>query len=150
MHNGMRSALRATAGVALLAIAPVTWPDRVAALSNQAAPPEAARRPAKGSAVGLAQTPLIGILDRFAAADVPRKGPAEIEVAPRQWDKPVPPGLPGNGIAQHSMLYIGEGYNRMFLVHGGRIVWTYDTGPGNEYDDVWMLSNGNVLFTRMQ
>jgi hypothetical protein len=118
----MRSAPRAAAGVALLAV----------------------------SAVGLAQTPLIGILDRFAAADVPRKGPAEIEVAPRQWDKPVPPGLPGNGIAQHSMLYIGEGYNRMFLVHGGKIVWTYDTGPGNEYDDVWMLSNGNVLFTRMQ
>jgi len=29
-------------------------------------------------------------------------------------------------------------------------VWTYSTGPGNEYDDVWMLSNGNILFTRMQ
>ncbi len=48
------------------------------------------------------------------------------------------------------MLYIGEGYNKMFLVNQGKIVWTYSTGPGNEYDDVWMLSNGNILFTRMQ
>ncbi len=48
------------------------------------------------------------------------------------------------------MLYIGEGYNKMFLLNQGKIVWTYSTGPGNEYDDVWMLSNGNILFTRMQ
>ncbi len=33
---------------------------------------------------------------------------------------PVPPGLPGKGMAQHSMLYIGEGYNKMFLVDKGK------------------------------
>jgi outer membrane protein assembly factor BamB len=38
----------------------------------------------------------------------------------------------------------------MFVVRDGKIVWTYSTGKGNEYDDVWMLSNGNILFTRMQ
>jgi hypothetical protein len=38
----------------------------------------------------------------------------------------------------------------MFLVNHGKIVWTYSTGPGNEYDDAWMLPNGNILFTRMQ
>jgi hypothetical protein len=38
----------------------------------------------------------------------------------------------------------------MFLVNDGKVVWTYQTGPGYEYDDVWMLSNGNILFTRMQ
>ena len=48
------------------------------------------------------------------------------------------------------MLYIGEGYNKIFVVDGGKIVWTYSTGAGWEYDDVWMLSNGNVLFSRMQ
>ncbi len=48
------------------------------------------------------------------------------------------------------MLYAGEGYNKMMLVDKGKVIWTYSTGPGNEYDDVWMLSNGNVLFTRMQ
>jgi len=48
------------------------------------------------------------------------------------------------------MLYVGEGYNKMFLVNDGKIIWTYSTGNGNDYDDVWMLSNGNILFTRMQ
>ena len=48
------------------------------------------------------------------------------------------------------MLYLGEGYNKMFLINQGKVIWTYSTGGGNEYDDVWMLSNGNILFTRMQ
>jgi hypothetical protein len=95
-------------------------------------------------------TPLMALLGRFTAASVPAMGPAEIEVAPRTWDKPIPPGLPGNGMAQHSMLYVGEGYNKILLVNEGKITWTYSTGPGWEYDDIWMLSNGNVLFTRMQ
>src|SRR5581483_11283123 len=38
----------------------------------------------------------------------------------------------------------------MYLVNDGKVVWTYSTGGGFEYDDVWMLSNGNILFTRMQ
>jgi hypothetical protein len=92
----------------------------------------------------------MSLLGRFTAADVPAVGPNEIEVAPRKWDQPVPPGLPGKGMAQHPMLYIGEGYNKILLVDKGKIIWTYSTGPGWEYDDVWMLSNGNILFTRMQ
>ena len=95
-------------------------------------------------------TPLMALLDRFSAPDVPALGPAETEVAPRKWDQPIPQGLPGRGLAEHPMLYIGEGYNKMFLVNDGKIIWTYSTGKGNEYDDVWMLSNGNILFTRMQ
>ncbi|MGB6430322.1 MAG: hypothetical protein WBF06_07030 [Candidatus Acidiferrales bacterium] len=95
-------------------------------------------------------SPLMAQLARFTASDVPALGPAEIAVAPRSWDQPIPPGLPGNGAAQHPMLYVGEGYNKIFLVNGGKIIWTYSTGTGNEYDDVWMLSNGNILFTRMQ
>ena len=62
----------------------------------------------------------------------------------------IPPGLPGKGLAQHPMLYIGENCNKMFLVNKGKVIWTYSTGGGPEYDDVWMLSNGNILFTRMQ
>jgi outer membrane protein assembly factor BamB len=96
-------------------------------------------------------TPLMSLLDRFAAADVPALGPAETECAPRKpIENPNPPGMPGKGLAQHPMLYIGEGYNKMFLVNEGKVIWTYQTGGGNEYDDVWMLSNGNILFTRMQ
>ncbi|MGD0480159.1 MAG: hypothetical protein ABSA42_08315 [Terracidiphilus sp.] len=90
------------------------------------------------------------VLPLFTAPNVPQMAPAEAE-APRNWkEDPVPGGLPGKGIAQHPMLYIGEGYNKMFLVDKGKVVWTYSTGSGNEFDDVWMLSNGNILFTRMQ
>lgn len=96
-------------------------------------------------------TPLMSLLDRFSAPDVPALGPAETECASRKpIENPNPPGMPGKGLAEHPMLYIGEGYNKMFLVAGGKVVWTYQTGGGNEYDDVWLLSNGNILFTRMQ
>src|SRR5580704_15463980 len=96
-------------------------------------------------------TPLMALLDRFTAPDVPAMGPAEAEAPVGKWkNAPTPPNLPGHGLAEHPMLYIGEGHNKMFLVNGGKIIWTYSTGKGNEYDDVWMLSNGNILFTRMQ
>jgi hypothetical protein len=95
--------------------------------------------------------PLMSLLDRFTAADVPEMGPAEIALSPRKPGTNAPPeNLPGNGLAQHPMLYIGEGYNKIFIVAGGKVIWTYSTGPGNELDDAWMLSNGNILFTRMQ
>ena len=68
-----------------------------------------------------------------------------------KWtNAPTPAGLPGKGLAQHPMLYVGENYTKMFLVNDGKVIWTYQTGKGYEYDDVWMLSNGNILFTRMQ
>ena len=48
------------------------------------------------------------------------------------------------------MLYVGENCNKMFLVHDGKVIWTYSTGPRPEFNDVWMLSNGNILFSRME
>jgi hypothetical protein len=95
-------------------------------------------------------TPLMSQLSRFTAPGVPILSPSETEVAPLKRDQPVPSGLPGRGMAQHPLLYVGEGYNKILLVTKGKIAWTYSTGPGWEYDDVWMLSNGNILFTRMQ
>jgi hypothetical protein len=96
-------------------------------------------------------TPCMAQLARFTAPDVPAFGPAEIESPAGKWTKAaVPAGLPGNGLAEHPMLYVGENYTKMLLVNDGRVIWTYQTGPGYEYDDVWMLSNGNILFTRMQ
>ena len=103
------------------------------------------------SAKTSSSTPCMDVLGRFTAADVPALGPAEIEVTPGQWtNAPTPAGLSGNGLSQHPMLYIGEGYNKMFLIKDGKVIWTYSTGKGNEYDDVWMLSNGNILFSRMK
>jgi hypothetical protein len=105
-----------------------------------------------GAAAGSSSaTPCMAMLDRFTAEDVPAMGPAEIASPAGKWTNVVTPtGLPGNGLAQHSMLYVGENYTKMFLVNDGKVIWTYQTGPGYEYDDVWMLSNGNILFTRMQ
>ena len=94
--------------------------------------------------------PLMKLLPRFESASVPAMGAEEVEPPNFHPGAPQPEGLPGKGMAQHPMLYIGEGYNKMFLVNQGKIVWAYSTGAGNEYDDVWMLSNGNILFTRMQ
>jgi outer membrane protein assembly factor BamB len=96
-------------------------------------------------------TPCMAQLERFTATDVPAMGSDEIKSPAGKWtNAPAPASLPGRGLAQHPMLYIGENYTKMFLIKAGRVIWTYQTGKGYEYDDVWMLSNGNILFTRMQ
>ena len=112
-----------------------------------------------GVAVGLAgvgfgeeagNAPCMKVLDQFVGA--PELGPGEEAVAAMKaatQPSAAPADLPGKGLAEHPMIYVGEGYNKMFVVNGGKVIWTYQTGKGNEYDDVWMLSNGNVLFTRM-
>lgn len=97
-----------------------------------------------------AATPCLGALSQFTAPGVPALGPAETESTAGSWTNAVtPPSLPGHGLAEHPMLYVGENYTKMFLVNHGKVLWTYQTGKGWEYDDVWMLSNGNILFTRM-
>jgi hypothetical protein len=93
--------------------------------------------------------PLVKQLPRFTAVNVPILGPEEEPTAPLVASGPTPTDLPDKGASQRPMLYIGEGYNKMFLINHGKIQWTYSTDGGNEYDDVWMLSNGNILFTRM-
>jgi hypothetical protein len=105
-----------------------------------------------GAAASSSSTmPCMAQLARFTAPDVPVFGPSEIESPAAKWaNAATPAGLPGRGLAQHPMLYVGENYTKMFLVNDGKVIWTYQTGPGWEYDDVWMLSNGNILFTRMQ
>ena len=94
-------------------------------------------------------SPLLSVLDRFIAPGVPAAGPAEGAPIPRNWPEPASiPERPGSGLAQHPMLYAGEGYNTIFLVNHGKVVWTWSTGRGGEIDDVWMLTNGHILFAR--
>lgn len=98
----------------------------------------------------LTSTPCMDVLGRFTAADVPAFAPGEIACL-NNWTNGITlANLPGNGLAQHPMLYVGENCNTMFLVKDGKPIWTYSTGPRPEYDDVWMLSNGNILFSRME
>lgn len=88
-------------------------------------------------------TPCMEALERHFKS-VPEANPSgKAPASPPSAEK-----LPGNGLAQHPMLYVGEGLNTIFLVAQGRVRWSYDTGKGGELDDVWMMSNGNVLFSR--
>lgn len=93
--------------------------------------------------------PLRSALAQFTAPDVPATGPAEIATE-RTWPDPTAaaPAWPGHGLAQHPMLYAGEGYNVLSVVAGGKVIWTYATGKGGEIDDVWLLTNGHILYTR--
>jgi hypothetical protein len=62
--------------------------------------------------------------------------------------------LSGKGLAQHPFLYCGEWQNRsiedqnIYVVRGGKIVWTYTNPLRGELDDCWMLRDGNILFAR--
>ena len=94
------------------------------------------------------------LLPLYMADNVPEIGPDEdVNLGgPFGWisdSVTQDPSLPGGGLARYPMIYIGEGYNRIFIVNEGRVVWKYDTGDGNELDDIWMLKNGDLLFTRM-
>lgn len=101
------------------------------------------------SAASPDSAPMLKVLDLFTAPDIPALGPAEVAVE-RNWDAPATlPARPGRGLAQHPMLYAGEGYNTLLLVNGGNVVWSYQTGKGGEIDDVWLLSNGHLLYSRM-
>jgi hypothetical protein len=93
---------------------------------------------------------MASVLDQFTAPGIPTLAPSEAELPPRNWPEPTSvPALPGNGIAQHPMLYAGEGHNVIFLVRDGKVIWTYSSGKG-EIDDVWLMSNGHVLFARQR
>lgn len=65
---------------------------------------------------------------------------------------PIP--LPGAGLAEHPFLYCGEWQQRgkseqtMYLVRGGKVVWTYSIPSTEELGDCTLLSNGNILFSR--
>jgi hypothetical protein len=95
--------------------------------------------------------PLSSVLDQFVASDVPARGPGEPEPPARSWAEPTSlPAQPGSGLAQHPMLYAGEGLNTIFLVKDGKVAWTFNSVRGGEIDDVWLMTNGHILFSRLQ
>lgn len=88
------------------------------------------------------------VLARFEAASVPAMGEHEQKLEPN-WPLPETlPTRPGHGLAEHPMLYAGEGYNKLLLVDGGKVVWSYAPAGKGEIDDVWLLSNGHILYAR--
>ena len=58
-----------------------------------------------------------------------------------------PAVLPGKGIAQHDFFYAGEAKEeRMSIVRGGQVVWSYTHGGRGEISDAVLEPNGNILF----
>jgi hypothetical protein len=69
--------------------------------------------------------------------------------------------LPGKGLKQHDFVYVGEWDTRkpkaqsMFIVRGGKVVWQYSipqftaAGQVQEFDDVTMLPDGNIVYACM-
>jgi len=58
-----------------------------------------------------------------------------------------PTALPGKGLAEHDFFYAGEGLQeRMFIVRGGKIVWSYVHPGRGEISDAVLTSDGSVLF----
>lgn len=93
-------------------------------------------------------SPMLALLDQFVAPGIPAMSPSE-GLPSRNWPQPTSlPDRPGRGLAEHPMLYAGEGYNSVFLVNRGKVVWTYSPSGRGEIDDVWMLTNGHVLFAQ--
>ena len=95
---------------------------------------------------------------------------ATAAAAPSGNSGDVPPGastgkspvmLPGRGVAQHPFLYAGEWDARkpleqsMFIVRDGQVVWQYSmplrtpADKVQEFDDATLLTNGNIIFSRM-
>jgi len=58
-----------------------------------------------------------------------------------------PTALPGKGLAEHDFFYAGEGLQeRMFIVRGGKIVWSYVHPGRGEISDAVLTPDGSVLF----
>ena len=66
--------------------------------------------------------PVIKILPLFTMQDVPKLGSQETVTPPLPPIAARPHNLPGHGMAEHSMLYFGEGYNQLLIVNGGKII----------------------------
>ena len=93
------------------------------------------------------------LLPLFTSSDIPEVGPDEdLDIGgPFSWmdsTRVTPTEWPGEGLAQHPMLLVGEGFNRICVVSDGKVVWKFDVGRGWELDDIWMLRNGEILFSR--
>jgi outer membrane protein assembly factor BamB len=62
--------------------------------------------------------------------------------------------LPGKGLAQHPFLYCGEWQQQgksdqtIYVVRGGKVVWSHSIPGIEELGDCTMLSNGNIIFSR--
>jgi len=92
--------------------------------------------------------PMLSVLEQFKHA--PAKGPGEAEMPVRVMPtNSIAVRWPGKGLKQHPFLFYGEGNNVLYVVNKGKVIWRYAFPKGGEIDDAWMLSNGNIICTKM-
>ena len=94
--------------------------------------------------------PMRNIFHLFSDPGIPDQGPKESPTTKKcAWSDTIP-DLIGGQLSRHNFIYIGENHRRICLVIGGKLAWHYDTEDSWEDDDVWLLSNGNVLHAHMK
>ncbi|MFD2933839.1 peptidase associated/transthyretin-like domain-containing protein [Spirosoma flavum] len=94
--------------------------------------------------------PLRNILHLFTDPGIPERGPHESPPTPTCADVTVVPDLIGGQLGRHNFIYIGENRRRICLVINGKLAWHYDTENDWEDDEIWLLSNGNILHAHMK
>lgn len=94
--------------------------------------------------------PLRNILNLFTDPGVPERGPKESPATPTCANAETVPDLIGGQLKRHNFIYIGENNRRICVVIDGKLAWHYDTENDWEDDEVWMLSNGNILHAHMK
>ena len=94
--------------------------------------------------------PLRNILHLFTDPGIPERGPHESPPTPTCADVTVVPDLIGGQLGRHNFIYIGENHRRICLVIDGKLAWHYDTENDWEDDEIWLLSNGNILHAHMK
>jgi hypothetical protein len=94
--------------------------------------------------------PMRNILHLFSDPGIPDQGPKESPTTKKCAYSDTIPDLIGGQLNRHNFIYIGENHRRICLVIGGKLAWHYDTEDSWEDDDVWILSNGNVLHAHMK
>jgi|GEM_PF-2365347 len=94
--------------------------------------------------------PLKNIFKLFLDPAVPAQGPGESKPTPDCGGNAEPDqNLIGGQLQAHDFIMVGEGYRRISIVLNGKVAWHYDTEDSWEDDEVWVLSNGNVLHAHM-
>ncbi|GAB3790491.1 hypothetical protein GCM10028818_60720 [Spirosoma horti] len=96
------------------------------------------------------QYPLRNIFHLFTDPRIPERGPHESPPTPSCADVTVVPDLIGGQLGRHNFIYIGENYRRICVVIDGKLAWHYDTENDWEDDEIWLLSNGNILHAHMK
>jgi hypothetical protein len=94
--------------------------------------------------------PLKNIFKLFLDPTIPDQGPGESKTTPDCGGNAEPDqNLIGGQLKRHNFIMVGEGYRRITLVLDGKLAWHYDTEDSWEDDEIWVLSNGNVLHAHM-